>query len=95
MYEVATRLLEKMHWIPLNQIALATNGASSMPGQRTGLVARMRAKISTLINVHYIAHCGALAARDASRAFLEFQMLECFADKVMSGWAIVQINAMS
>jgi hypothetical protein len=57
-------------------------GASSMTGYRTGLVARMSAEVSTLINVHCIAHREAFAAGDAAKAFLEFQMLDQFANKV-------------
>ena len=41
MYEVVTGLLEKMHWMPLSQVALATNGASSMTGHRTRLAANL------------------------------------------------------
>ena len=26
VYDVVTRLLEKMHWMPLNQVILATDG---------------------------------------------------------------------
>ena len=29
MYEVVTTLLDKMYWMPLNQVALATDGAFS------------------------------------------------------------------
>ena len=43
MYEIATRLLEKLHWMPFKQVALATDGASNMTGHRMGLLARMRA----------------------------------------------------
>jgi hypothetical protein len=50
MYQVVTGLLEKMHWISLKQVALATDGASSMTGHRTGLAARMREEVPTLIN---------------------------------------------
>ena len=82
MYEVVTGLLEKMHWMPLKQVALATDGASSMTGHRTGLATRMRAKVPTLINVHCIAHREALAAGDAARSFPYFQMLDRFANKV-------------
>ena len=82
MYEIVTGLLEKMHWMFLNQVALATDGASSMMGHHTGLTTRMRVEVSTLINVHCIAHHEALVARDATRAFLEFQMLDRFANKV-------------
>ena len=46
MYQVVTGLLEKMHWMLLKQVALATDGASSITGHRTGLVARMRAESS-------------------------------------------------
>jgi hypothetical protein len=35
MYQVVIGLLEKMHWMPLKQVALATDGASSMTGHRT------------------------------------------------------------
>ena len=79
--------------MPLNQVALATDGASSMTGHRTRLAARMCAKVSTLINVHCIAHCEAITTGDATRAFLEFQMLDRFANKFMSGWDVVQIDA--
>ena len=82
MYEVVTRLLEKMHWMPLNQVALATDGASSMTGHYTWLATRMRAKVPTLIDVHCIAHHEALAAGDATRVFPEVQMLHRFANKV-------------
>ena len=47
----------------------------------------MRVDVPTLIIVHYIAHCEALVAEDATRAFLQFQMLCHFANKVMTGWA--------
>ena len=81
MYEVVTGMLEKMHWMFLNQVALGTEGASSMTWHRTWLVARTRADVPTLINVHCSAHCGTLVAEDATRAFLQFQMLNCFANK--------------
>jgi hypothetical protein len=32
LYEVVIGLLEKMHWMSLNQVALADNGASSITG---------------------------------------------------------------
>ena len=35
MYEVVTGLLKKMHWMSLNQVALAIDGASSMTGHPT------------------------------------------------------------
>ena len=82
MHQVVTGLLEKMHWIPLQQVVLATDGASSMTGHRTGLAARMRAEVPTLINVHCIAHREALAAGDAARSFPNFQMLDRFANKI-------------
>ena len=41
----------------------------------------MRVDVPTLIIVHYIAHCEALVAEDATRAFLQFQMLCHFANK--------------
>jgi hypothetical protein len=82
MCAVVTELLEKMHSMPLNQVVLATDGASSMTGYRTGLVARMSAEVSTLINVHCIAHHEVFAAGDAIKAFLEFQMLDQFVNKV-------------
>ena len=62
LYEVVTGLLEKMHWMPLNQVALATDGASSITGHHTRLAARFCAKDPTLINVYCIAHHEALAA---------------------------------
>ena len=92
MYEVVTRLLEKMHWMPLNQVDLATDGASSMMGHCMGLAARMHAEVSTLINVHCISYHDALVAGHATRAFLGFQMLNCFADKVYE-WVGRQIDA--
>ena len=70
MYEVVTRLLEKMHWMSLNQVALATDGVSSMTGHRTWLVTRMCVEVPTLINVHCITHCDALVA---TRVSLEFK----------------------
>ena len=81
LYEVITRLLEKMHWMSLNQVALATDGVASMTGPCTGLAARMRIEIPTLINVHCIVHHKALVIGDAARAFLENQMLDCFCQK--------------
>ena len=42
----------------------------------------MRAKVSTLTNVHCSAHCEVLAPDNATRVFLEFQMLDRFANKV-------------
>jgi hypothetical protein len=68
MYHVVTGLLEKMHWMPLKQVALATDGASSMTGHRTELAARMRAEVPTLINVHCIAH------RDTRRKLVHYNM---------------------
>ena len=56
MYEVAIGLLEKMHLMLLNQVALAIDGASRMMGHCMGLASRMYAEVSTLINVHCIAH---------------------------------------
>ena len=41
----------------------------------------MCADVPTLIIVHCIAHCEALVAEDATRAFLQFQMLNRFANK--------------
>ena len=82
MFEVVTRLLEKMHWMILNQVASTTDGASRMTRHCTGLAARMHADVSTLMNVHYITHHEALAARDAARVFSRVQMLDCFANKV-------------
>jgi hypothetical protein len=64
------------------QVALATDGASSMTGHRTGLAARMRAEVPTLKYVHCIGHREALAAGDAAKSFPDFQMLDCFANKV-------------
>ena len=82
MYEVVIGLLEKLHWMPLNQVALATDGASSMTGHRMEQATRRCAKVSILMNVHYIAHREALPAGDATRVFLEFQMLNRFGNKV-------------
>lgn len=82
MYEVATGLLEKIHWMPLNQVVVATNGASSMMGHRTRLAARMHAKVSSFINVHCIVHREALAANYAPRKFQIFQMLDHLANKI-------------
>ena len=81
------------YWVNYGLKALATDGAFSITGHRTGLVARMCADIPTLINAHCIAHREALVARDATRVFLEFQIV--LPTNVMSGWAIVQINAIS
>ena len=72
MYEVVTRLLEKMHLMPLKQVALATDGDSSMIGHHTGLAARMCAEVPTIINVHCIMHCEALATSNAARVFSKF-----------------------
>ena len=66
----------------LNQVALAIDGVSRMTGHRMELAARMCAEGSTLINVHCIAHHEALVAGDIARFFLEFQMLDRFANKV-------------
>ena len=48
MYEVVTGLLVNVHWMSLNQVALATDGAFSMTGHCMGLVARICAKVSNL-----------------------------------------------
>jgi hypothetical protein len=42
----------------------------------------MRAEVPTLLNVHCIAHRETLAAGFATRYFLDFQMLDRFANKV-------------
>ena len=49
-------ILEKKHWMPLNQVALAIDRASSMTRHRKRLVARICAEVLTLINVHCIMH---------------------------------------
>ena len=82
MYEVVTGLLEKMHWMSLNQVALASDRASSMMAHHTGLAARMHAKVLALINMHCIAHRKALALGDTLRIIPQFQMLDCFVIKV-------------
>ena len=55
----------------------------------------MCANVPTFIHLYCIECHEALVADNAARIFLEFQMLDCFANKIMSGWAVVQINAMS
>ena len=60
MYKVVPRLLEKMHWTPLNQLALATNGVFSMTRHHTELAARMHAEVLILINMYCITHCETL-----------------------------------
>ena len=91
MYEVVIGLLEKMHLMLLNQVALAIDGASRMMGHCMGLASRMYAEVSTLINVHCIAHRVALATQHAAKAFLGFQMLDRFANKVYE-WVGCSIN---
>ena len=91
MHEVVTGLLKRMHWMPLKEVALATDGISSMTGHRTGLAARMRVEVPTLINVHCIAHREALVAGDAARSFPDFQMLDRFANKTYE-WVDCSIN---
>ena len=56
--------------------------ASSMMGHRMKLTTRMHAEVPTLINVHFIVHCEALATRYATRVFPKFRMLDHFANKV-------------
>ena len=75
-------MLQKMHLISLNQIALATHKAYIMMGHYMGSVARMRAKVPTLINIYFFVHRESLVVGDATRAFLGFQMLDHFANKV-------------
>ena len=82
MFEVVIGLLEKMHWMILNQVASTTDGASSMTRHCTGLATRMHVEVSTLMNVHYITHHEALATRDVARVFSRVQMLDCFANIV-------------
>ena len=53
-----------------------------MTGYCTGLAPRMCAEDPILIYVHCIAYREALAVGVASRVFPEFQMLDCFANKV-------------
>jgi hypothetical protein len=53
-----------------------------MTGHHTRLAVRMRIEDSNLINVHCIAHREALVAIDAARAFLEFQILDRFANNL-------------
>ena len=42
----------------------------------------MRVQVPTLINVHCIVHCETLDAGDTTRNYLEFQLLNHFANKV-------------
>lgn len=56
MYTTLMDLLTAREW-PLEKIvALATDGAASMIGSRTGLAARLRERVPALINIHCIAH---------------------------------------
>ena len=62
---------KKMHWTPLNHVALAIDVSSSMSGQHTGLAARMRSNVPPFINVHCIVHYGAPDVGDATRICTE------------------------
>lgn len=46
MYHINTILLKKKYWMLLNQVALDTDGCSSITRHRTRLAARMHANVS-------------------------------------------------
>ena len=52
--------------MPLKQVTLATDGASSMMGHRMRLTVRMCVEVLILINVHCIAYREALAVGNAA-----------------------------
>ena len=67
--------------MPLNQVALATDGGSSMTGHHMGLAARMHAEVPTLIHVHCIVHREVFVVGNALIVFFkEFQKWDRFVD---------------
>ncbi|KAI5083925.1 hypothetical protein GOP47_0000094 [Adiantum capillus-veneris] len=63
-------------------VGIATDGATVMSGQHTGLVTRLREKVPHLISFHCIAHRQALAAGDAFKTNKEFKYVDKLARKV-------------
>ncbi|KAI5062885.1 hypothetical protein GOP47_0021432 [Adiantum capillus-veneris] len=63
-------------------VGIATDGATVMTGQHTGLVTRLREKVPHLISFHYIAHRQALVAGDAFKTNKEFKYVDKLARKV-------------
>ncbi|CAI7789861.1 unnamed protein product [Closterium sp. NIES-54] len=55
---------------------MSTDGASVMMGKNNGVVARLRLRIPHLVSSHCIAHREALAAKDATKALLKFEMVD-------------------
>ena len=53
-----------------------------MTRHRRGIVAKMCANFPTLINPHCIEHHEALVVGNAAKVFSEFQVLDCFANKI-------------
>ncbi|CAI5509993.1 unnamed protein product [Closterium sp. Naga37s-1] len=55
---------------------IATDGASVMTGEKTGVVVRLRAHVEHMVATHCIAHREALAAKDAAEAVPELEMVD-------------------
>ncbi|MCO5610836.1 hypothetical protein L7F22_065078, partial [Adiantum nelumboides] len=73
----------KLVELPLEKlVGIATNGATVMTGQHTGLVTRLKEKVPHLMSFHCIAHRQALAAGDAFKTIKEFKYLDKLARKI-------------
>ncbi|MCO5571221.1 hypothetical protein L7F22_024957 [Adiantum nelumboides] len=73
----------KLVELPLEKlVGIATDGATVMTGQHTGLVTRLKEKVPHLMSFHCIAHRQALAAGDAFKTIKEFKYLDKLARKI-------------
>ncbi|MCO5586511.1 hypothetical protein L7F22_040451 [Adiantum nelumboides] len=73
----------KEEGLPIQKlIAIATDGATVMTRQHTGLCARLKEKVPHLMSFHCIAHRQALAAGDAFKTYKEFKYVDKIARKM-------------
>ncbi|MCO5559570.1 hypothetical protein L7F22_013171 [Adiantum nelumboides] len=73
----------KLVELPLEKlVGIATDGATVMTGQHTGLVTKLKEKVPHLMSFHCIAHRQALAVGDAFKTIKEFKYLDKLARKI-------------
>ena len=63
--------------LDINKLSsFASDGASVMTGSQNGVAAKLREQVPTLINIHCICHCLALACNDTNDTLKSISQVE-------------------
>lgn len=78
VHAVQSGLSVPMHEFNKKFVAIATDGAAVMTGQKAGVVAKLKKNSSSFVGIHCFAHRLELACRDVVKGHPSYQELDKF-----------------